>query len=123
MGELPIRVVAQCFASRAKRVAFLVGLVHHVHSIFVAQRVPIRVVRIVTGADEVDIALFDQLDVADHGLAIDLPARARMMLVPIDAFELYRPAVYQEPIVPAFEFADAHTPWNNFQRLAVASQG
>ena len=47
-------------------VVFNVGFGHHPEAIFIAQLVPSRVIRVVGGADVVDVAPFHHLDVPNH---------------------------------------------------------
>ena len=76
--------------------ALLVGFVHYVHSIFVAELVPAWVVGVVAGADKVYVSLFHQLQVlAHHGFGQGA-AGAGVVLVAVHAFELDHLAVYLE---------------------------
>ena len=62
-----------------------VGFVDDVHAVFVAQFIPIGVVRIVRCADGVDIGLLHQDDVLLHQFAADGAARVRRSLVAVKA--------------------------------------
>ena len=80
---------------------FDVGFVNQVDAIPVAQIVPARVVGVVAGAHGVDVELFHQLNVLDHGLHSDRVARVGIVLVPVHASEQNRHAV--DVYLPVFD--------------------
>jgi len=76
--------------------AFDIGFVDNVQAQFVAQVVPVRYVGIVRRSDGVDVVLFHQFDVPDHGFAADDPPRIGIELVAVDALKGYGFAVNQQ---------------------------
>ncbi len=70
IGCLPLRIVAQEVGLLRihQSMALEIGLVDHVETVCVAQVEKVRVRRVVTGADGVDVMTLHQEDVFEHGL-------------------------------------------------------
>ena len=68
--------------------AFLVGFVHYVHSVFVAELVPARVVGIVACAHHIDVGLLHKFKVAAHQVFGNRPSGPWMVFVAVHAFHL-----------------------------------
>ena len=76
VSEPPRGIVPENPIARAECVAFLVRLVHDVDAVLVAEPVPVRVVRVVAGADEIDVGPLHQDDVTFHRLPIHKSTRS-----------------------------------------------
>ncbi len=76
------------------------ALVDDVEPVLVAEVVETRIVRIVRGADRVDVVPLHQHHVPHHGLERHGPAEIGVMLVPVDALEHDAYAVDQKVPVP-----------------------
>ncbi len=74
-----------------------VAFVDHPQPVLVAQTQELGVRRVVGGADGVDVVPLHQLDVADHGGAVEGAAAVGVVLVPVDAAEQHGGAVDEEP--------------------------
>ena len=95
------RRVSRLVANRElKRVRLDIRLVDEVEPELVAEVIPERVVRVVRGADRIEVVLLHEPDIADHRLAADdLPGRV-VVLVAVDAVDHHRTAVDQQ-LAPA----------------------
>ena len=107
MGRGPVRIVSDHAVAPAVTVALLVGLVHHVEAVAVAEFVEVFPVGIVAGAQEVDVRLFHQRDVLLVGGVIDIPARHRMVIVAVHPAQFDLPAVEPEDFPDAFDLLHA----------------
>ena len=83
MGIAPSSIVPHLFVGIAVAVRFLVGLIHHIDAPAVAEFVNILAVRIMRGAQEVDVGLFHQTDILFVGGIIHVAARDRMVVVAV----------------------------------------
>ena len=101
MGLRPCRAVAYHPVGAAIAVAFLIGLVHYVDAVEVAEFIQILPVGIVAGAQEIDIGLLHHRNVLFVGGVIHVAAGAGVMVVAVHAAQLD---------ILAIEFEDfAHT--------------
>ena len=107
VGVAPDFLVAHDGVAEPGSVAFLVGFVHHVHSVLVAELVPARVVGVVAGADQVYVGLFHQFQVLAHEFLGHGPAGAGMVFVAVHALQLNHLAVYLEEFAVNFNGAES----------------
>ena len=91
----------------AHAVGFYVGFIVHIEAQGVAELVELPLLRIVAGADGVDVGQFHQLEVFQNVLPGGVVARVGVVLVQVDALELDGLAVDQEglhrtgcPVIP-----------------------
>ena len=89
----PLRIIGQMVI---EGVTLDVRLVDHVEPVLVAEREQPRIVRVVAGADRIEIELLHEFDVAAHQLDRNGLAPLRIQIVPVDAEELHRLAVDQK---------------------------
>ena len=102
-----------------QRVAFDIGFIDHIHAIAVAQIVPASVVGIVAGADGVDIKLFHQFDIGEHGLFVDHLAAFVVVIVAVDAFDQHRLAVDEQLLAHNFDLAETDLRTDHFQQSTL----
>mmetsp|Transcript_28652 Transcript_28652/g.71940 ORF Transcript_28652/g.71940 Transcript_28652/m.71940 type:complete len:225 (-) Transcript_28652:774-1448(-) len=76
-------------------VGFDIGLVAQVDSVLVAELVPPGIIGIVGGAHSIEVELFEQKDVLDHGILRNSFAGAIVVLVPVDSLDEHWLAIYQ----------------------------
>ena len=81
------RVLGDCAIPVAESVSLVVRFVDDIEAIFIAQLVPVRVVRVVAGAHRVDVQLLHYPDVAEHVLLGDDVGSVRVHLVAVHAFD------------------------------------
>ena len=111
VGRLPRGVVAERPVEAVPEAVRLdVGLVDDVEAVLVAEVVPLLHVGIVRRADEVEVVLLHQLDVADHQGARHHLARVWLVLVAVDAANQDRTAVDEQPGVPDLDLAEPDAP-------------
>ena len=65
-----------------------IALIHHIEAQLVAQIIKIRIIRIVTGADRIDVGPLHQEQVLPDALVGDCPAVIRVKVVAVDALNL-----------------------------------
>ncbi len=117
VGGQPGRIVGEAvLRAEAVRVAFDVGLVHHVQAVLVAQGVPLGIVGVVRRPDGVDVVPFHQLDVAHHQGAIDGVPRERAVLVAVHALHQDGLAVDEESAAADLDRPEADARGDNFER-------
>ncbi|CAM5336683.1 hypothetical protein SPILM97S_01274 [Streptomyces pilosus] len=115
-GRRPPGVAAGVLGTDA--VGLEVGLVDEVEAVLVGEFVPQRVVRVVRGADGVDVRPLDEADVLDQVLAGEGGAAGRVHLVAVGAAERDGPAVDPHQPVPDRELAEAHPVGQGLHHLA-----
>ena len=86
---LPCRVFTHVMVGIAIAMALLVGLVHDIHAIAVAEFVEIGTVRVVACAQEVDVGTLHESYVLLVGGVVDIPSCARMVVVSVDTLQLH----------------------------------
>ena len=91
----PHRVIAEDAVAYAVVVAFIVGVTHHIKSVFVAELIEKRHGRIVRRADHVDIGLLHHFKILAEGRLVHVTACPRMMFMSVDSLQLHLAAVYQ----------------------------
>ena len=84
-----------------------VRLVDHVEAVAVAEVEPVRVVRVVRRAHGVDVELLHQPRVGLHQLAADRTSARVVVIVAVDAADLHRLAVHEQPAVANLDAAEA----------------
>ena len=104
-GE-PFRRVRERFFAVAHPVRFDVRFVDDVQTVFVAEFVPARVVRIVASANRVDVQRFHQPNIFEHTLFGDRMAGRRVVFVAVDAFDENRLVVDEKLTVADFDLAE-----------------
>ena len=113
VGDRPVpalvdgRVALVRMHAAHRAVALVVSLGHHVEAETVVQVVEVRRVRVMAGADRVDVVLLHQREVAHELLLADDRAGHRVAVVPVDAVELDRLAVDLDHIAIHADLADA----------------
>ena len=107
MSVFPCRVFAHLLIGIAVAVRLLIGLVHDIDTPAVAELVEVFAVRIVAGAQEVDVRLFHQPEVLLVGRIVDVASCARMMVVPIDTTQFHVLAVDFKHLTDAFHLLHA----------------
>ena len=121
VGQLPLRLVREGLVGVvAHPVRLDVGLGDQVDPELVGELVPLGNVRVVGGADEVEVVLFEDLDVLQHGVAPDVLSGARVPLVPVDAPDEDGLAVDEDLPVPRLDLAEADTPGHDPEAPARA---
>ena len=118
VGELVGRVLGEGALAVAHAVGLEVGLGHHVDAVLVAEVVPVAVVRIVAGADCVDIELLHDEDVLQHPLPGHDVTAVRVQFVAVGALEQDRLAVHEELAAGEFDL-----PESDFHRNGLAAAG
>ena len=106
VGGLPLGVDAEQLDGAAA-VGLEVGLVDDVEAVAVAQGVEARVVRVVGGADGVDVVALHHGDVACHRLERDRVAEVGVRVVAVDASEQDGPAIHQHLLALDLDGAEA----------------
>ena len=126
VGQTPDFLVSDYGVGAHRAVALLVGLVHHVHSVFVAELVPARVVGVMAGAYKVYVGLFHQFQVLAHYGFGEGAAGAGVVLVAVHAFELDHLAIHFEEFAVYFYCPESscvteafRTVQGNFHRIQV----
>ena len=120
------RIVAQR-ASLAPVVAhavrFDIGLVDDVEAVFVAQFVEALLLRIVAGAQGIDVVSFPQFKILEHGLFGHVVAGERVVFVHVHPLEQDRLAVDEQLPVFDFDRTEPDPCGNVFAVFAVAVAG
>ena len=104
-GHIPIRVDAP--QPLPGPVALQVGLVHDVDAVFVAEAIPVRLVRVVAGADGVDVVSPEGIHGGGHIGHADGPAGVRVPLVAVHPPEDQALPVEEEQAVSQLEAPEA----------------
>ena len=86
VGGGPGGVFGEGFFAVTHAVGFDVGFADDVEAVFVAELVEAWIVRVVGGADGVDVELLHELDVLSHGGFCDVVAGVGVVVVAVDAF-------------------------------------
>jgi len=107
MGGLPYRILGQRPAAVTHSVRFDVGLIHHIQTVLVAKLVEEFRLRVMRGADGIDVVGLHQLNVFEHGLLIHHMPVFFMVLMNIRPFQIYILPVDVEPSI--FNLAGAET--------------
>ena len=94
--------------------SFEVGFVNGVYSVFTAQLVKSRIVRIVRGSNRVAVGFFDEENITLHILNRDIVARERIAVVTVYSSEDFTFAVDKELLVLYLNLFNAEPEWNNF---------
>ena len=102
--------------------AFIVRFVDHIQTQFVTELVEIRGVRIVAGADGVEVVFLDHEQVLQHLFRGIHGARHGVGFVAVNAAKLDRRSVQQQNAVPDTDAAEAHALPDDFM-LRVNHQG
>ena len=90
---LPCQVFAHLTVGIAVTVGLVVGLVHHVDAPSVAQLVQVFAVRIMTGAQKVDVGLLHQPQVLLVGGVVHVAPRPGVVVVAVHTAQLHVLAV------------------------------
>ena len=86
---LPVGIACQGLVA----VAFEIGLVHHIETVEIHHGVHLGMARVVAGADRVEVGLFHEPYVSEHGLVVDVAAVEGVGVVYVGALEEYALAV------------------------------
>ena len=105
VGEGPRRIHAQIVE---EGVVLDVRLVENVEAVFVAELIKLRGVRIVAGADGVDVEALHKFDVPPHGFEREGPAGVRIVFVAVDAADQHRFAVDPQFAMGHLHPAESH---------------
>ena len=93
MRLLPCQIVSHLLVGIAIAVTLLISLVHHVDSPAVTELIQIFAVRIMAGAQEVDIGLFHQADILLVGRIIHPTTCDRVMVMTVHTAQFHVPVV------------------------------
>jgi len=111
---LPLRLVSRkgagdifLIAALPGAVRFDVRLIDQIDTVFVAQPVPERAVRVVRGAHGVEVVRLQEADIPEHILFRHGAAPAGVPLVAVDALENDAPAVQVHDAVNKLKAPDA----------------
>ena len=85
----------------------VVGFVYDIEAVFVAEFIPIRVVRIVAGSYCIDIQLFHYLEVAAHICLGNAVCSVRVHLVAVHSLYQNRLAVHIEELAVDFHRSES----------------
>ncbi len=96
-----------------------IGLVDQIDAVFVAQVVPVFLVRIMRSADGVDVVALAEHDVVDHVLPGDRASALRVEFVAVRALEHHAPAVKRHDAVLDAERAEADLLRDGFDGAAI----
>ncbi len=80
--------------------AFQVGFIHHIYAEVIKHGIHFGRIRVVAGAESVDVVLFEHQHVFQHGAGVDGTSVKRVGVVSVCSFEEYFFTVYVD------EFAD-----------------
>ena len=123
MRGLEIRPRGEGLLTVAHSVRLDVALVHHVEPVLVAEGVPTRVIRVVTGAHRVHIQFLHDADVADHVLFGDDVALVGAHLVAVGAFDEDRLPVDQKLAVPDLDGAESEVNGRALNHVPLVESG
>ena len=91
-----------------------IRLCHYIKAITVAECVPERIVRIMTGTYSIDVQLFHDLDILDHiGFSHHI-SLVWIHLMTVGTLDKHRLAVHKE-----LSILDAHIPESDFKRCTL----
>ena len=114
----PRRVVSQ----RHIAVALHISLVHHIQAIMIKKGVHLRIVRIMTGADGIQVMTLIEQHILQHRLHGDGLAIPRMDIMAVSAFEQGQLAIDVHLIVPDGYRAEAILLESGFSYLTFRIQ-
>ena len=101
----PFRIVTQCTAFSqvvVHTVAFDVGFIVHIQSVFVAQFIEAAVLRIMAQTYGIEVVALHQFEILAHQLFVDIVSRQRVVLVDVDSFQFDRLSVdHQNGVIVA----------------------
>ena len=90
------RIIGKRLLAIAHSVRLDVRLIQDIKSIAVAERVPERVIRIVTGTYSIDIQLFHYLNITNHIRLGNHISLIRIHFMPVDTLDEHRLAIHLE---------------------------
>ena len=89
----PLWIVCQFIVDS---VAFDVGLIDNVKTVFVTKLVPTGIIGVVGGAHSIDVEALHEKDVSQHGLFGDGLAESIIVVMSVDAFKEHRFAIDEQ---------------------------
>jgi hypothetical protein len=95
-------------------VGFDVGLIDEIQPIAVTQIIPAGIVRVMAGADGVDVELFHQLDIADHGFDRQGVSGVWIVFVAVDSFDQDRHSVKEKLTVLDLDLSEPRLARDDF---------
>ena len=98
-------------------VTLLVSLSYHIDTILIAELVPAWIIRIVTGADSVNIQALHNLDVLNHALHAQYITSIRVHLMTVGTLDEHRLTVDKELLVLDFHLAETYLDRSHASRL------
>ena len=119
MGVFPCRVLTHYMIGIAIAVRFLIGLVHDVDAPAVTEFIKIFTIRIVAGAQEIDVGLLHQPEILLVGRIVDVAACAGMVVMTIDAAQFHVPPVNLEDLADALHLLHAQVVVKMFDDVAL----
>ncbi len=94
---LPFRLICKtAIRLISHTVALYISLVDDIHAIYIAEFIPPRIIRIMRSTHTVDVVLFHKLQITDHRGLINHMTGARIMLVAVHTFDIYRFAIHKK---------------------------
>ena len=102
---------------------FQVCLGCDIQSVFIAEVVPARIIRIVTCTDSVYVELLHNLDVLNHALYANDISTIRINLMTVGTLDQYRLAIHQELGILDFYIAETYLLRNDLRYALLILQG
>ena len=85
-----------------------VSLIHDIETVLVTQVIYIRIIRIVTGSDGVEVELLHKPYIRLHLLTGDALAAILAMVMTVHSVKLHRNAVHEELLAADLHFTEAY---------------
>ena len=110
MRLLPIRSLGECGRIVViHAVGFNIRLASHIQPVFVAKIIPVRVIRIMAGANGIESELLNNSHIPVHFRMSHGITAFRRNLMPVHAFNENALAVHEQHLVPDLNGAEAYT--------------
>ena len=102
------RFLGSCIIAIQETVTLLVSLGNHIDTILIAEFVPAWIIRIVAGADCVDIQALHNLDVLNHALHAQYVTSVWVNLMTVGTLDKHRLTIDKELLVLDFHLAETY---------------
>ena len=123
MSQFIIIANGQGLLAIAHSVRFHIGLSHHINTILITQIIPIRIIRIMTSPDTVDIEFLHDLDILNHAFARHHIASIRIQFVTVGPLEKHSLSVHQHLRILDLYLAETHLNRNHLHHIGTILQG